>query len=384
MTETVTNTNDATADVKETKDQINENSKEETKDTTETQTAVNEVAASAAAPTPVAPKGCRNPHYEKDIVYLFQFSRTPAIVSVSPFCLKVETWLRLAGIKYENVDHKMKYKSKKGQLPFIELNGEEIADSTFIIKELCLRFGKDLDSTLDNNQKNISHAMISMIENHLLWVVNWWKIKYTDVMFKGYKINLQNFLGTRFPNSILNFFFKYKYRRVGLKKLKAHGIGVHTPEEIDQLGKNDLKVLSDMLGDKPYFFGDEPTNLDIVAFANLAQIYFVDKEVEYSLRDYLIENFSNLVGHVNRMKERCFPDWDDICKTLDMNAHIQKPASEEKEVKSKDEEKKAEKEGDKIVDDKIEKEKDVDKEIDENKDKDKEKDTNKEDSKDSK
>lgn len=36
-----------------------------------------------------------------------------------------------------------------------------------------------------------------------------------------------------------------------------------------------------------------------------------------------------------------------------MNAHIQKPASEEKEVKSKDEEKKAEKEGDKIVDDKV-------------------------------
>ena len=47
---------------------------------------------------------------------------------------------------------------------------------------------------------------------------------------------------------------------------------------------------------------------------------------------------------------RCFPDWDDICKTLDMNAHIPKPVAEEKEVKSKDEEKKAEKEGDKIVD----------------------------------
>lgn len=48
-------------------------------------------------------------------------------------------------------------------------------------------------------------------------------------------------------------------RSQGLKKLKAHGIGVHTPEEIEQFGKNDLKVLSDMLGDKPYFFGDEPT-----------------------------------------------------------------------------------------------------------------------------
>lgn len=70
---------------------------------------------------------------------------------------------------FQNVDHKMKYRSKKGQLPFIEVNGEEIADSSVIIKELSQQFSKDLDITLDNNQKNVSHAMISMIENHLFW-----------------------------------------------------------------------------------------------------------------------------------------------------------------------------------------------------------------------
>jgi predicted ATP-dependent Lon-type protease len=44
--------------------------------------------------------------------------------------------------------------------------------------------------------------------------------------------------------------------------------------------------------------------LDIVAFASLAQVYFIDKEVQYSLRDYMQESCPNLVGHVNRMKER--------------------------------------------------------------------------------
>lgn len=361
-------TNETVNEQKDTKEEVKENSKEET-----TETAANDATAQPAQPA--APKGCKKTNFEKDVVYLYQFSRTPTIPSVSPYCLKVETWLRLAGLKYENVDHKMKYKSKKGQLPFIEINGEEIADSSFIIKELSKRFDKDLDAPLNSSQKNISHAMILMIENHLLWVVTWWKTKNPENMIKGYKMNLQQFLGTRIPTGILNFIFKYKYGRNGLKKVKAQGIGVHTPEEIEELGKNDLKVLSEMLGDKPYFFGDEPTNLDVVAFPNLAQIYFVDKEVEYPLRDYMIENFSNLVGHVNRMKERCFPDWDDICKTLDMNAHLPKPPVEEKEVKGKDEEKKAEKEGDKIVEDKdkIEKDKDGDKEIDENKDKDKEK-----------
>lgn len=45
----------------------------------------------------------------------------------------------------------------------------------------------------------------------------------------------------------------------GLKKVKAQGIGVHKPDEILEFGQNDLKVLSDVLGDKLYFFGNEPT-----------------------------------------------------------------------------------------------------------------------------
>lgn len=47
----------------------------------------------------------------------------------------------------------------------------------------------------------------------------------------------------------------------GCKKVKAQGIGVHKPEEIEEFGKHDLKVLSDILADKPFYFGDEPTTV---------------------------------------------------------------------------------------------------------------------------
>lgn len=54
-------------------------------------------AQPAQPPRPTVHKA----NYEKDVVYLYQFCRTPFLPSLSPYCLKVETWLRLAGLKYE-------------------------------------------------------------------------------------------------------------------------------------------------------------------------------------------------------------------------------------------------------------------------------------------
>jgi len=45
--------------------------------------------------------------------------------------------------------------------------------------------------------------------------------------------------------------------------VKAQGMGVHSPEEVSQFGCTDLKVLSDTLADKPFFFGDEPTTVSV-------------------------------------------------------------------------------------------------------------------------
>jgi glutathione S-transferase len=303
----------------------------------EEQQAAEAAPKKAAEPKPTVHKV----DFEKDIVYLYQFSRTPLLPSLSPYCLKVETWLRLAGLKYENVDHKTKFRSKKGQLPFVELNGDEIADSTVIIKDLATKFDKDIDATLTAEQKLVAHATISMIENHLTFVHSYWRAKNPDLMLKGYKVNLQHALGTRLPNGILNFIFKIHYGRKLSKKVKAQGLGVHSADEIEEFGRQDLKVLSELLADKPFFFGDEPTTLDCVAFSILAQIHFLSEDVKYGLRDYMAENCPNLIGHVSRIKERCFPDWDDICTKLDLNAHLPKPEPEKKENKEGDNTEKA-------------------------------------------
>lgn len=58
-------------------------------------------AAGGATAAPAKANVVHHPDYEKDVIYLYQFPRTPVLPSLSPYCLKVETWLRLNGIKYE-------------------------------------------------------------------------------------------------------------------------------------------------------------------------------------------------------------------------------------------------------------------------------------------
>lgn len=57
--------------------------------------------AAPAKPDPPVKYCVHKTNFEKDVIYLYQFSRTPLLPSLSPYCLKVETWLRLAGLKYE-------------------------------------------------------------------------------------------------------------------------------------------------------------------------------------------------------------------------------------------------------------------------------------------
>jgi len=299
--------------------------------------------------------------FEKDVVYLYQFSRrTPVIPSIEPSCLKVESWLKLHGIKYENIDHKMKLRSKRGQLPFVELNGQEICESNHIIESLSKTFEKQMPGQLTAEQQQIQHAMSSMVENHFNWALVHWRSKDINSLLKGYKMDLASTIGYKLPASVLNFVIKHTYLRKGQKKMKAQGFGCNTNEEMEEFGKSDMKVLSDMLGEKEFMFGEEPSLLDLTVYAHMAPIAFVDKEFPCALRDYMESDCQNLVGLVNRMKDRCWgDDWAKATgEEQDLNPHIPKPvpAEPEKKEEEKKEEEKVEEEEKKEEEKKTEKE----------------------------
>ncbi|CAK5082366.1 unnamed protein product [Meloidogyne enterolobii] len=40
-------------------------------------------------------------NWTEDVVNLVQYPRTHSVVNASPFCVKLETWLRITGIKHK-------------------------------------------------------------------------------------------------------------------------------------------------------------------------------------------------------------------------------------------------------------------------------------------
>jgi glutathione S-transferase len=104
-------------------------------------------------------------------IKLFQFPRMFGIPNVSPFCCKLETWLRIAGVPYEVVDTPDPRKGPKGKLPFIEDAGVRIADTSLIVDHLVRTRGVDPDARLNPSQRAIALLVQRTLEEHYAFVL---------------------------------------------------------------------------------------------------------------------------------------------------------------------------------------------------------------------
>ena len=115
--------------------------------------------------------GVQKADWSRDVVYLYQFPLCPSVRTISPFALKLETWLRLADIPYKNV-YTRKFSRVSHTIPYIELNGKHLADSNRIIQTLRTHFQSDVELELTEDQRAIAHIAMSMVENHTAQVRN--------------------------------------------------------------------------------------------------------------------------------------------------------------------------------------------------------------------
>jgi glutathione S-transferase len=85
--------------------------------------------------------------------------------------MKLETWLRMAGLPFEVVHVVDPRKGPKGKVPWIEDQGQTIADSAFIIEYLKETYGDRLEAGLGVEERATSLALRRLIEEHLYWAI---------------------------------------------------------------------------------------------------------------------------------------------------------------------------------------------------------------------
>jgi glutathione S-transferase len=231
------------------------------------------------------------------MIKLYQYAPAFGLPNASPFCMKVETYLRMAGLAYECPRGANHFKAPKGKLPYIEDNGTCIADSTFIIDYLKATYGDVLDAHLSAPQRALGLVIQRTFEESLYWPVVY--ARWIDDL--GFaKVNAAFFSRLKFPlRQILPIF-----ARRGLRtQLHGQGTGRHSRDEIYAIARRDISALSQLLGDQRYFLGEEPASIDATGYAFLANLLWVP--IDLPPRAHAL-TLPNLEAYCQRMKARYF------------------------------------------------------------------------------
>lgn len=233
-----------------------------------------------------------------DDIILVQFPRRLGVPNASPFCVKLELWLKLAGIPYRVRDEAMPFKAPKKKIPYIVENGKEIGDSTLIIEHLARTRGIDLDAGLTDKERGLDQAVWGMCDERLYWLGVWdrW-------LGPGWPVVSDAFFGAM--SGPMRPFMKAFAQRAIKKQLWAQGTGRHSPDEILGMAKRDIAALAAIVGDGPYVHGDQIRSIDAVVYAYVVNLteFRIDTPMTEAARAH-----ANLVAYARRITETYFPE----------------------------------------------------------------------------
>lgn len=218
--------------------------------------------------------------------------------SVSPFCLKLDAFLRMSGIEHESRTAGTPFGAPKRKAPWIEHNGMALGDSALIISYLKSHFGVDPDAQLSPAQRGQGVAIQRLVEENLYWAMvhDRWIKPENWALLKGSVLS-------RVP-ALLRTILAPLARRGVRKQIIGHGLGLHSAAEITAIATRDIEALAAMLGDQPFFFGDHPTETDAAVYSLLANIHCVPFA---SPMKPVIAGHVNLVGFIDRFQTAIYP-----------------------------------------------------------------------------
>ena len=236
------------------------------------------------------------------MITLYTFGPAFGLPDPSPFVTKTELLLKMAGLAYRT-DTNGFNKAPKGKLPYIEDNGDKIANSTLIRWHIEKKYGFDFDRGLSAEQRGVAWAFEKMAEDNLYWTLV--ELRWLDDA--NFDRGPRRFFD-RAPALIRPILIPIVRRKVR-KSLHTHGIGRHKEKDIQAIGTRSMDAIADYLGAKPFFLGDEPTGVDATIFAFVAGV--LCPQFDTPIRT-AAERHDNLRRYVGRMTARYYPDLPEI------------------------------------------------------------------------
>lgn len=231
------------------------------------------------------------------MIILYTFGPYFGLPEGSPFVTKAMLLLKMAGLAFQEKRDGL-VEAPKGKLPYIDDDGQKIADSTFIRFHIENKYGFDFDAGFDADQKAASWALERMLEEHFYWlmIADRW---LDDANFeKGPSHFLDS---TPFP---LRTLLKVVVRRKVRRDAKGQGLSRHSRVQRAELAERDMDAAAALLGDTPFLFGDAPHGVDATlgAFVMSALCPFFDGVCRPAAQDH-----QNLIDYRDRILAAYFP-----------------------------------------------------------------------------
>lgn len=201
---------------------------------------------------------------KKDVVYFLHFPRSTTMNHVSPPCMKLDVFLRLAKIPHVSISTFDASLSPSGRLPCIVYNGEVVCDSEVIINFLLKKQPERCKALLEGltPEQQGKGTMIRRVCESSLMVLGerFFFVDNADVL-KGLYV-------TEFKvHPLLAAFFVKSMRRDIIQWLNAHGNGDVPDEQCSIDAVNDVKALNHLLSQHQFAVSDRPSVYDGALYA---------------------------------------------------------------------------------------------------------------------
>ncbi len=229
------------------------------------------------------------------MITLIKFPPALGLPDPSPFCMKVEILLKLAGLPYRVEETRNPSRAPKGKLPAIVDGGRALGDSELIRQHIERTAGIDFDAGLAPAERAVAHAFARMLEERTYWVG-----VYSRWIEPEPWVRIRHLIFGGLPPVIRTVVPMLVQRQVR-RALHLQGLGRHSRGELYDFGIADLRAVAAHLADKPYFMGHRASAVDATVYGMVAAT--VVPELDTPLRAEALRH-ANLVAYERRLRSQ--------------------------------------------------------------------------------